>query len=57
MKTARRALAGVMLVGGIVMWPISALTWAKDEPQFVLGLSFLALIYEGFNALQIAGDA
>jgi hypothetical protein len=46
-----------MLVGGIVMWPISALTWAKDEPQFVLGLSFLALIYEGFNALQIAGDA
>lgn len=57
MKTFRRVLAGVMLVGGVVMWPIAALTWAKDEPQFVLGLSFLALIYEAFNAVQIAGDA
>lgn len=57
MKTFRRALAGVMLVGGVVMWPIAALTWAKNEPQFVLGLSFLALIYEAFNAVQIAGDA
>lgn len=46
-----------MLVGGIVLWPVSALTWAKDEPPFVLGLSFMALIYEAWNALQIASDA
>lgn len=56
MKTVRRVIAWVMFVGGIVMWPVSARTWARDEPQFVLGLSFLALVYEGFNALQIAHD-
>lgn len=45
-----------MLVGCVIMWPIAALTWARHEPQFVLGLSFLALIYEAFNAIQISHD-
>jgi len=33
------ALVGVTLIG----WPLSALTWASGEPQFVLGLSWLAI--------------
>lgn len=34
----------VLLVGSLVFWPVSALTWARGEPQFVLGLSWLAII-------------
>lgn len=34
------ALLGVCLLG----WPISALTFARHEPQTVLGLSWAALI-------------
>jgi hypothetical protein len=33
------ALVAITLVG----WPLSALTWAAHEPQFVLGLSWLAI--------------
>jgi hypothetical protein len=57
MKKLRLTLAWIMFLGCIVMWPVAAFWLAKDEPQFVLGLSFLALIYEGFNAIQIAKDA
>lgn len=56
MAKARRVIAWLMFVGGLVGWPLAAFWLAKDEPQFVLGLSFLALVYEGFNALQIAHD-
>lgn len=45
-----------MLVGGIIGWPLAAFTVARSEPQFVLGLSFLAIIIEGFNGVQIAHD-
>lgn len=34
----------VLLIVSIIGWPLSALTWAKDEPPFVLGLSWLAII-------------
>lgn len=37
----RGALA--LLVVSLVGWPLSALSWAQDEPQFVLGLSWLAI--------------
>lgn len=53
---AQITISWVMLLGCLVMWPIAATTWARDEPQFVLGLSFLALIYEAFNAIQISHD-
>ncbi len=33
-----------LLLGAAIGWPVSALTWAADEPKFVLGLSWLALI-------------
>lgn len=51
MKHARVIFAWVLLVGSLVAWPISALTVAKSEPQFVLGLSFLAIVIEAANLL------
>lgn len=39
----RRRIAGWLLLISLVAWPVSALTWAKDEPPFILGLSFLAI--------------
>lgn len=38
------------------MWPVAQMTFAKEEPPTVLGLSFIAIIYEGFNAVQISHD-
>lgn len=42
-RRARTAAAWVLFVGSLIGWPLSALTWARDEPQFVLGLSWLAI--------------
>ena len=39
----RRNAAFVLIVVTLIGWPLSALTWARDEPQFVLGLSWLAI--------------
>lgn len=44
MRQARIAAAWTLLAGSIIGWPISALTWARGEPQFVLGLSWMAII-------------
>lgn len=44
MRRARTIAAWILLVGATAGWPISAFTWAKDEPPFVLGLSWLAII-------------
>jgi hypothetical protein len=57
----RRAGAAVLLVLSLVFWPISAVTWAKDEPQFILGLSWLALTLTALDILattdvRAAGD-
>jgi hypothetical protein len=38
----------------LIGWPLSALTWAKDEPQFVLGLSWMALIIGSYNTIITA---
>jgi len=32
-----------MVIVSLIGWPLSALTFAKDEPQFILGLSWLAI--------------
>jgi hypothetical protein len=48
---ARTFAAWTLLVGCLAGWPASALTWAKDEPQFVLGLSWMALVIESANLL------
>ena len=39
----RRRAAAVLVVVSLIGWPLSAFTWAKDEPQFILGLSWLAI--------------
>ena len=39
----RLRFAWVLLVGSLIGWPLSALTWAAEEPQFILGLSWLAI--------------
>ena len=44
MSTWRLWLARALLVAAIVGWPLSALTVARQEPQFILGLSWLAII-------------
>jgi hypothetical protein len=45
MKPATRAkLARIAVLITLPLWPITQFTIAKDEPPFVLGLSWLALI-------------
>lgn len=43
-RRARTIAAWVLLAGSIIGWPISALTVFRDEPQGILGLSWLAII-------------
>lgn len=52
MARARTILAWVLLVGSIIGWPLSAVTWARHEPQFVLGLSWLAVILTSLDLLS-----
>lgn len=33
----------VLLFGSLIGWPVSALTVAKSEPPFILGLSWIAI--------------
>jgi hypothetical protein len=51
LRRARTVLAWVLLVGSLVGWPLSALTWARGEPQFVLGLSWLAISLTAMDLL------
>jgi hypothetical protein len=48
------AFAWTLLVGSIVGWPLSLLWWAKDEPPFVLSLSWLALTISAFDYLKMS---
>lgn len=50
-RRARTVLAWLLLIGSIVGWPLSALWWARDEPRFVLGLSWLAIIMTSADLL------
>jgi hypothetical protein len=38
----------------LVLWVLSALTWASSEPQFVLGLSWLAITLTAIDILTSA---
>jgi hypothetical protein len=44
-------LNSTLLVVAIAGWPLSALSWARSEPQFILGLSWLALILTSWGNL------
>ncbi len=48
----RTLLAWILLLGSIIGWPVSALTWAREEPQFILGLSWLAIILTAADLLS-----
>lgn len=60
MKSAKRRqqisrwLSIGMLVFGLVGWPVSALTVAKEEMPVILGLSWLALIYSALTAILVS---
>lgn len=51
-KRLEVALAWALLVGSLVGWPLSAIWWAKDEPQFVLALSWLAITLTALDFLK-----
>ena len=48
----RLRLAWIIVAASIIGWPISALTWASGEPQFVLALSWLALTITALDVLS-----
>lgn len=59
MKRARTVIAWCLLVAALIGWPVSMLTIAKDEPPFVLSLSWLAIILasaELLTASQVHED-
>jgi hypothetical protein len=39
----RRKVALILLIASAVGWPVSALTFARHEPPFILGLSWFAI--------------
>jgi uncharacterized membrane protein YfcA len=52
MHRAEVALAWVLLIGSLIGWPLSALTVARDEPPFILGLSWLAITLTAADLLK-----
>jgi len=43
--------AWTLLALSVIGWPLSAFTLAHNEPQFVLGLSWMAIVIEAANFL------
>lgn len=41
----------VLLVGSVIGWPLSQLTVAANEPPFILGLSWFAIVLGAFNTI------
>ena len=41
-----------LLVLSLCGWPLSALTVAKDEPQFILGLSWFAITLTAWDIIK-----
>lgn len=41
----RRQFAALLLVVSIIAWPVTAVTIFRTEPQGILGLSYLSLIF------------
>lgn len=52
MKRWRLRFAWALVVLSVVGWPLSALTVARKEPQFVLGLSWLAITLTAVDILS-----
>lgn len=43
-----------MFSGACIGWPWSALTVAREEPQFILGLSWVAIITTALTFIEAA---
>lgn len=50
-RPGRVRFALVLLVLSLVGWPVSAFTVARDEPQVVLGLSWMAISLTALDVL------
>lgn len=50
-RKIRTYVAVCFFFGSALGWPLTALTVAKDEPQFVLGLSWLAIMLTAWDVL------
>lgn len=51
--------AWVLLIIAVIGWPLSQLTIAKDEPPFILGLSWMAIILTALDLVStqdVKGD-
>jgi hypothetical protein len=48
----RLRLAWLIVIASVIGWPLSAMTWASDEPQFVLGLRWLAITFTAIDVLS-----
>ncbi len=48
----RLVFAWILLGASVVGWPLSSLTVARHEPQFVLGLSWLAIILTALGIIE-----
>lgn len=50
----RVVFAWILLIGGVVAWPITQVTVARGEPPFTLGLSWFAVILTALDILSTA---
>lgn len=46
--------AWFLLIGSLIGWPVSAVTWASEEPPFILGLSWFAITLTALDVLFTA---
>lgn len=45
-------VAWVLLVGSLILWPVSLFTFAKDEPKVVLSLSWFAITLTAWDVVN-----
>lgn len=50
----RRVMAWSILIGSLIGWPLSIFWLAKEEPVYILSLSWLALILTAIDMLFTA---
>lgn len=50
----RTKLGWALVIGSAVGWPLTALTIFSEEPQGILGLSWLAILLTGVDILLTA---
>ena len=50
----RTAFAWFLVVSTLVLWPVSMVTFAKDEPPAVLSLSWFAITLTAWDVLHTA---